>query len=127
MMNLNDTISAFRCCTLVPPRCSKCQLTEMCKWSLNRDRCKTEVKLSVYHWLKAQEQVVMAGAELTDAELIDAIRKAPITLKPAVDAIPVEWLREKMRGYASALKSTELSAIVRVMQMWQEEQEAQNG
>jgi len=41
-----------------------------------------------------------------------------------IDAIPVEWLREKMRGYASALKSTELSAIVRVMQMWQEEQEA---
>ena len=39
--------------------------------------------------LKAQEPVVMAGAELTDAELIDAIRKAPITLKPAVDAVPV--------------------------------------
>ena len=44
---------------------------------------------------------------------------------PAVDAIPVEWMRDKMRGYASALKSTETAALVRVMQMWQKEQEAQ--
>ena len=43
---------------------------------------------------------------------------------PAVDAVPVEWLRDKMRGYASALKSTELKALVTVMQMWQKEQEA---
>lgn len=43
---------------------------------------------------------------------------------PAVDAIPVEWLREKMRGYASSLKSTETAALVMVMQMWQKEQEA---
>lgn len=64
MMNLNDTISAFRCCTLVPPRCSKCPLTEMCKWSLSRDRCKTEVKLSVNHWLTAQEPRVMTLEEV---------------------------------------------------------------
>lgn len=43
---------------------------------------------------------------------------------PAVDAVPVEWLREKMRGYASSLKSTETAALVMVMQMWQKEQEA---
>ena len=41
-----------------------------------------------------------------------------------VDAVPVEWMRDKMRGYASALKSTELKALVTVMQMWQKEQEA---
>ena len=41
----------------------------------------------------------------------------------SVDAIPVEWMREKMRGYASALKSTETAALVMVMQMWQKEQE----
>ena len=46
---------------------------------------------------------------------------------PAVDAIPLDWLREKMRGYASALKSTELSAVVTVMSMWEREQEAQDG
>ncbi len=74
--------------------------------------------------LKAQKPRVMAGAELTDAELIEAIRKAPITLKPNVDAIPVEWLREKIDGYASRLRSRELDALVRVMQMWEEEQEA---
>ena len=42
---------------------------------------------------------------------------------PAVDAVPVEWMREKMRGYASSLKSTETAALVMVMQMWQKEQE----
>ena len=42
----------------------------------------------------------------------------------SVDAIPVEWLHEKMRGYASSLKSTETAALVMVMQMWQKEQEA---
>ena len=44
---------------------------------------------------------------------------------PAVDAIPMEWLRDKMRGYASSLKSTETAALVMVMQMWQKEQEKQ--
>lgn len=44
------------------------------------------------------------------------------TIQP-VDAIPLDWLREKMRGYASALKSTELSAVVTVMSMWEREQE----
>lgn len=43
---------------------------------------------------------------------------------PTIDAIPVEWMRDKMRGYASALKSTETAALVMVMQMWQKEQGA---
>lgn len=47
-----------------------------------------------------------------------------INSAPTIDAIPVEWMRDKMRGYASALKSTELKALVTVMQMWQKEQEA---
>lgn len=67
MMNLNDTISAFRCCTQVPPKCSECPLTEMCKWSRNNDACKSEVKLSVNHWLKAQEPRVMTPDEVTNA------------------------------------------------------------
>ena len=52
--------------------------------------------------------------------------EAALTLKdqPDIDAIPVEWMRDKMRGYASALKSTETAALARVMQMWEEEQEA---
>lgn len=79
---------------------------------------------AVANMLKAQEPMVMAGAELTDAELIEKIRKAPITLKPAVDAIPVEWLREKIDGYASRLKSRELDALVTVLTMWAKEQEA---
>jgi hypothetical protein len=51
--------------------------------------------------LKAQEQVVMAGAELTDAELIEAIRKAPITLKPSVDAVLVVRCRDCVYGCLS--------------------------
>ena len=47
-----------------------------------------------------------------------------IMRQKAVDAVPMEWLREKMRGYASSLKSTETAALVMVMQMWQKEQEA---
>lgn len=42
---------------------------------------------------------------------------------PTIPAIPIDWLREKMRGYASALKSTEMDAVVRVMKMWEDEQE----
>lgn len=66
--------------------------------------------------------VALSGIGL---EPVMAIRdiKSLISVMPAVDAIPVEWLREKMRGYASALKSTETAALVMVMQMWQKEQE----
>jgi hypothetical protein len=49
---------------------------------------------------------------------------ADITDAPAIDAIPVEWMRDKMRGYASALKSTETAALVMVMQIWEDEQGA---
>lgn len=44
-----------------------------------------------------------------------------IDAAPTVDAIPVEWLREKMDGYAAKLRSTELAALVTVMQMWEQE------
>ena len=41
-----------------------------------------------------------------------------------IDAIPVEWMRVKIDGYASRLKSRELDALVTVLTMWQKEQEA---
>ncbi len=41
--------------------------------------------------------------------------------QPTIDAIPVSWLREKMDGYAAKLRSTELAALVTVMQMWEQE------
>jgi hypothetical protein len=40
----------------------------MCKWNLSKDRCKDEVKLSVNHWLKAQEPRVVKISELTSGE-----------------------------------------------------------
>ena len=64
------------------------------------------------------------GYEVDDADEKRAIITDLVNGIPAVDAVPVEWLREKMRGYASALKSTETAALVTVMQMWQKEQEA---
>ena len=53
---------------------------------------------------------------------VSGIREV-VQTEPTIDAIPVEWMREKMRGYVSALRSTETAALVRVMQMWQQEQE----
>lgn len=43
---------------------------------------------------------------------------------PTVPAISVEWMREKIDGYASRLKSRELDSLVTVLSMWQKEQEA---
>lgn len=63
------------------------------------------------------------GYEVDDADEKRAIITDLVNGIPAVDAIPVEWMRDKMRGYASALKSTETAALVKVMQMWEEEQE----
>ena len=58
----------------------------------------------------------------TDDKLYEA--NLVIIEATTINAIPVEWLREKMRGYASSLKSTETAALVMVMQMWEDEQEA---
>ena len=54
------------------------------------------------------------------------IRAAIIAVEdqPTIDAIPVAWLREKIDGYASRLRSRELDALVTVLTMWQKEQEA---
>ena len=43
----------------------------------------------------SREAAVMGGEELTDAELIEEIRKAPLVLKPNVDAAPVVHARWK--------------------------------
>ena len=65
------------------------------------------------------------GYEVDDADEKRAIITDLLNGVPAVDAIPLDWLREKMRGYSSSLKSTETAALVMVMQMWQKEQEKQ--
>ena len=40
----------------------------MCKWNLSKDRCKNEVKLSVNHWLQAQEPRVMTSEEAASSK-----------------------------------------------------------
>lgn len=54
---------------------------------------------------------------------IPAITERDIHNAPTIDAIPMNWMDAQIRGYASALKSTELKALVLVKQMWQKEQE----
>ena len=44
---------------------------------------------------------------------------------PTIDAIPMDWLDAQIHGYASALKSTELGALLVVKRLWKKEQEAQ--
>lgn len=63
------------------------------------------------------------GYEVDDADEKRAIITDLVNGIPAVDAVPVEWMRDKMRGYASRLKSRELDSLVTVMQMWEREQE----
>ena len=41
-----------------------------------------------------------------------------------IPAIPMDWMDAQIRWYTSALKSTELKALVLVKQMWEREQEA---
>ena len=43
---------------------------------------------------------------------------------PTIPAIPIDWLDSQIRGYASALMSTELKALTLVKQMWEKEHEA---
>lgn len=38
---------------------------------------------------------------------------------PTVPAIPIDWLDAQIRGYASALKSTELKALLVVKRLWE--------
>lgn len=47
-------------------------------------------------------------------------------IAPTIPAIPVEWLREKIDGYASRLRSRELDSLVTVLTMFEKEQEAKN-
>ena len=56
MMNRDDTIEAFVCCTQIPPDCTNCP-EKGPTGELGRN-CKSDVKTSVYHWLVVQEPVV---------------------------------------------------------------------
>lgn len=73
----------------------------------------------LYDCVEARYRQSSGEEHKCERALLDAICETP-----TVPAIPLDWLREKMRGYASALKSTETAALVRVMQIWEDEQEA---
>lgn len=60
MMDLNDTIRAFRCCVQIPPDCANCP-EQGPGFGIE---CKNDVKVSVFHWLKAQEPRVLSVDDL---------------------------------------------------------------
>ena len=74
---------------------------------------------ALYDCVEARYRISSGEEHKAERALLDAICDSP-----TIDAIPVEWMRDKMRGYASSLKSTETAALVMVMQMWENEQEA---
>ena len=54
-------------------------------------------------------------------ELAEWLRGAP-----TVGAIPLDWMDAQIRGYASALKSTELKALIIVKGLWEKDQEGKS-
>lgn len=103
MADREKVIRGLECCASMDARaCDKCPYT---KCSLDR-YCFGRMAADALALLKAQEPNPMPGAELTDAELMEKIRKAPIIQKPAADAIPVEWIKNRLnamlKGTASA-------------------------
>lgn len=62
----------------------------------------------------------------------DLRQDAIILLKTAMEvlanrAITMDWLDEKIHGYASRLQSTELKALTIVKGLWEKDQEDDNG
>ena len=60
MLNLDDTIRAFVCCTKIPPDCKNCP-EQGPGFGIE---CRKDVKAEVLRWLKAQEPRVMTLEEL---------------------------------------------------------------
>ena len=82
-----NVIKELECCVRYMGECEECPYDE----GRGNCGCAKQLYADALALLKAQAQEprVMAGAELTDTELIEKIRKAPIVLKPTVDAVPV--------------------------------------
>ena len=92
MTDREKVIKGLECCVAYDYKCNDCPYQDD---GGAEDGCYSdELKADAIALLKAQEPVVMAGAELTDAELIEEIRKAPLILKPNVDAAPVVRCRD---------------------------------
>lgn len=62
MMNIEDTIKAFQCCTHTPTDCKNCPQ----QGPGFGFACRQDMQKLVYHWLKAQEPRVMTLEELSE-------------------------------------------------------------
>ena len=72
-------------------------------------------------WVDCMTPIYSIGLEPVVA--VETVRDL-IKGAPTIAAIPMDWMDAQIRGYASALKSTELKALVLVKQMWEKDQEA---
>ena len=96
MMDREKVIKGLMCIAGDVVFCAHCKYSDV-NGSGRGDRCKRDCAKDALALLKAQEPI---------------------------DAIPMDWMDAQIRGYASALKSTELKALVLVKQMWEKAQEA---
>lgn len=95
MTKRDKVIKGLECC-LGDTRADLPNLCTICPYahgSYATQTCGKKLREDALALLKAQEAVVMAGTELDESELIEKIRKAPIFMKPIVDAVPVVHAR----------------------------------
>ena len=76
------------------------------------------------------EDAVQGAINIMESQGISMIAASvPLAIikgAPTIDAIPMDWLDAQIRGYASALKSTELKALIIVKGLWEKEQEGKS-
>ena len=76
------------------------------------------------------EDAVQGAINIMESQGISMIAASvPLAIikgAPTIDAIPMDWLDAQIRGYASALKSTELKALIIVKGLWEKDQEGKS-
>ena len=121
-----DIIKALECCAkkvcIYKDTLKECPYHELCDEFF--EDCTTALAKDAIALVKAQEPNPMPGAGLTDAELMEKVRKAPITLKPAANAIPVGWIKNRLEAMLRGPASAESCfAVLLLLADWQREQE----
>ena len=76
------------------------------------------------------EEAVQGAINVMESQGISMIAASvPLAIikgAPTIDAIPMDWMDAQIRGYAAALKSTELKALIVVKGLWEKDQEGKS-
>lgn len=89
MAKRNEVILGLECCAkkvcIYKDTEKECPYWKLCgEYESAFEDCTTALAKDAIAFVKAQEPNPIPGTELTDAELMEKIRKAPITQKPPV-------------------------------------------